>query len=96
MMFAPPPPPPPVLTAQQQADLDCLDLGLTLQTSAGAPKRRPTLDLAAVFLQRLQRSDPSRDWTAIAAALPDSFTYGDFMKRMSACETRAHREPRDR
>jgi hypothetical protein len=95
-MFAPPPPPPPapVFTAQQHADLDCLNLGLTLQTTR--PGRRPTIDLAAVYLDRLKKSDPSQDWEAIAAPLPDAFTADDFMKRVTRCQARARQEPKDR
>lgn len=90
-MFVPPPPPqPPVLTAQQQADLQCLDLGLTLQTTRTG--RRPTLDLPTIYMERLKKSDPKQDWATLAQPLPDAFTYDDFMKRMARCEARA-REP---
>ncbi|HEY3950901.1 hypothetical protein [Phenylobacterium sp.] len=91
-MFAPPPPAPPALTIQQKADLDCLDLGLTLETDV-ASKRRPTINLSAVFLERLRKSDPDIDWDSLAQPLPDAFTYDEFVKRMSACEARARTAP---
>lgn len=93
-MFTPPPTPPPapVLTVQQQADLDCLNLGLTLQTSR--PGKRPTVDLAAIFLNRLKQSDPKQDWEALAAPMPDAFTAEDFMKQVTRCGTRARQAPK--
>lgn len=92
-MFAPPPPPaPPALTAQQQADLECLDLGLTLQTTRAG--RRPTLDLATIYLERLKASDPNQDWKKIAKPLPDAFTYEDFARRLTRCEAAAPAAPK--
>ncbi|MBS0364155.1 MAG: hypothetical protein JSR98_22510 [Proteobacteria bacterium] len=94
-MFVPPPPPaPPALTAEQHADLDCLNLGLTLQTTHSA--RRPTLDLSRIYLERLKKSDPKLDWESIAAPLPDAFTYDDFVKRLGRCEARAREAPKAR
>ena len=86
-MFASPPAlEPPPITAEQQADLDCVRVGTTLGKSGGggvgispwAPR------LVRIYLPRLQRSDPSRDWLSLARSSSDP-SYGWFLQTLDRC-----------
>jgi hypothetical protein len=92
-MYALPPAPadsPPPLTVQQQANLDCLGLALSLGDWAKARgETAPDSPLVRVYLRRLNQSDPSKDWRALAVRVPDTILYGDFMGRMNTCASTA-------
>lgn len=81
------PPPPLVLTVEQAADLRCVGLGLFITQSANG-QAQPVVQ---VYLDRLRRSDPSRDWKAMAPTFSADMTYGDFMGEMNICQDRAAR-----
>ena len=76
----------PTISAQQQADLDCL----SSLVAAGAMKTGPirkgrSESLVRVYLGRLRKSDPSRDWMTLAVPASD-INYGWFMSQMGACQ----------
>lgn len=80
------PPPQPALTIEQTADLKCLGLGLFLAKSTG--DRSPPM--VRIFLTRLRKADPARDWRAIAPTFSDDMLYGEFMGVMNECAVRAN------
>ncbi|MFL5295815.1 MAG: hypothetical protein ACJ798_05470 [Phenylobacterium sp.] len=81
------PEPPPAITAEQQADLDCVSVGLA---AGGGVRGRSPWDtrLVRFYLGRLTLSDRDRDWRARVVVLPDTLTYGEFMRRFDACAAR--------
>src|SRR5881394_2661467 len=91
-MFLPAAPPeaPPAITVEQQADLDCVSVGLA---AGGGVRGRSPWDtrLVRFYLGRLAVSDRMRDWRAMVVVLPDTLTYGEFMRRMDECSIRIPR-----
>ena len=85
MFAAPPDLPPPPITAQQQSNLDCLSVGLTL-VSLSHGKPRVGDKMIKVYLSKLNRSDPGRDWRSLARPEPN-MRYGDFMGILNRCQT---------
>ena len=71
---------------EQQADFDCLRLAATMKALHIRWTRR--LPWEAASLMRLERADPTHDWTKEAEPLGD-ITYGDFTHRLEACQERA-------
>jgi len=72
------------LSPQQRADFACLRVASTMAAlHPGAPRQPPWVQRS---LRRLQRSDAARDWTAEATPLPETLTYGDFMKWVDICQ----------
>ena len=84
---APPPETPPAVTVQQQADLDCVSVGLAL---GGGLRGRSPWDgrLVRYYLGRLTLSDRDRDWRTLVIPLPDGTTYRSFMERLGQCRER--------
>lgn len=95
-MFADPPPPPPpepppAITAQQQADLQCVRLGLFISSLAPASARDPRGPrMVQGYLRRLQRSDDTRDWRTLATPLPE-MSYGEYMVLTLRCQVPGRR-----
>jgi hypothetical protein len=70
------------LNPAQQADFDCLRVGMTVERG-----HRPKGPFARYFLRRLRRTDPQRNWLAEAKPL-DDIVYEEFIHRIEICQTR--------
>lgn len=88
MHAQPPPEPPPAITAEQQADLDCVSIGVLFGGGPNGIRGGWNSRMARYFLFRLQASDKSRDWRPLVVRVPDSMTYREFMERMADCRSR--------
>jgi hypothetical protein len=87
MYAQPPPEPPPAITAEQQQNLDCVSVGVLFGGGANGIRGGWNSRMARFYLYRLQAGDQSRDWRALVRPLPDSMTYGEFMRRMAECQS---------
>lgn len=75
----------PPVTAEQQADLDCLGVGLAMKDMTPRARSSPRAErIVRVYLNRLRESDGARDWKA---QVPSAATmvYGWFMGQMQEC-----------
>lgn len=88
MYAQPPPAPPPAITAEQQQDLDCVSIGVLFGGGANGIRGGWNSRMARFYLFKLQASDKERDWRPMVTRVPDSMTYGEFMRRMAECQSR--------
>ena len=88
MYAQPPQEPPPAITAEQQADLDCVSIGVLFGGGANGIRGGWNSRMARYFLFRLQLSDKTRDWRPMVVRVPDTMTYRAFMERMADCRAR--------
>jgi hypothetical protein len=79
------------LSPQQRADFACLRANAALEAGRASPPRPGPWVRRA--LRRLKKSDPTRDWMAEAARLPETTTYGEFMDWTVTCQAGARSRP---
>jgi hypothetical protein len=82
-------PPPPQLTVEQTADLKCLGAALFVAKDGSSPTVR-------IYLDRLRRTDRTRNWKAEAPKPSGDMLYGDFMGLMNECQDRLQESKRRR
>lgn len=84
----------PGISAEQQANLDCLNLSVPLGSAAYAPLEiKQSQQLRRVYLARLRESDERRDWMSLAT-LPLNVRYGWYMGLLNTCIVAAKRNLR--